>query len=117
MAKNTGKAGEDYVAQWLTKHGYRLTARNYHTRYGEIDMIAEDGKYIVFVEVKTRRGGSLVSPLEAVTPQKQQKILRTAQLYLAQNPSPYQPRFDVAGVLTVGGKPVSLTYYENAFGA
>lgn len=117
MTESTGKAGEDYAAQWLVEHGYRLAARNYHTRYGEIDIIAEDGKYIVFVEVKTRRSGSIVSPLEAVTPQKQQKLLLTAQLYLAQNPSPLQPRFDVAGITTAGGKPLRLDYYENAFGA
>lgn len=117
MSGGTGKLGEDYTVQWLANRGYRIIARNFHSRYGETDIIAEDGKYIVFVEVKTRRSGSQVAPVEAVTPQKQQKLLLTAQVYLLQHPSPLQPRFDVAAVTTVGGKPLGVEYYENAFGA
>lgn len=117
MSGGTGRLGEDYTAQWLISRGYRITAKNFHSRYGEIDIIAEDEKYIVFVEVKTRCSGGLVTPLEAVTPQKQRKILLTAQAYLAQHSSPLQPRFDVAAVTTVGGKPLGMKYYENAFGA
>ena len=51
MPQNTGKAGEDYAAQWLKSHGYQVVARNFHSRYGEIDIIAEGAQYIVFVSV------------------------------------------------------------------
>lgn len=117
MSQNTGRAGEDYAAEWLEKHGYRIVERNYHSRFGEIDIIAEDSQYIVFVEVKTRAQGSIVSPAEAVTRSKQKKILLTAQLYLQKSPSPLQPRFDVAAVTTLYGEPLGLQYFANAFGS
>ena len=69
MVQNTGRTGEEYTAQWLREQGFSIIAQNYHSRYGEIDIIAEDGEYIVFTEVKVRRRGSMVSPLEAVTAQ------------------------------------------------
>lgn len=116
MARNTGGAGEDYAAEWLLNQGYRIVARNYHSRYGEIDIIAESGQYIMFVEVKTRERGSLVSPAEAVTRSKQSKILRTAEVFLSKSPSALQPRFDLAAVTTVHGEPWGLQYFANAFG-
>lgn len=115
MAQNTGRAGEDYAAEWLKNHGYHIVARNYHSRYGEIDIIAEDSQYIVFVEVKTRADGSMVPPAEAVTRSKQKKILLTAQIYLQKNHSTLQPRFDVAAVTTVHSEPLGLQYFANAF--
>lgn len=116
MAQNTGCAGEDYAAEWLIEHGYRIVDRNYHSRFGEIDIIAENSQYIVFVEVKTREDGSMVSPVESVTRNKQRKILLTAQLFLQKSPSALQPRFDVAAVTTVYGEPLGLKYFDNAFG-
>ena len=106
---SAGRAGEDYAAQKLTEQGYAIVARNYHSRYGEIDIIAENG------EVKARKAGSLSSPLEAVTPQKQRRLILTAQAYLAACPSEKQPRFDVAAVTLEGEQPVGWEYVENAF--
>jgi len=116
MAQNTGRSGEDYAAEWLTKHGYHIIARNYHSRFGEIDIIAEDSQYIIFVEVKTREDGAMVSPAEAVTRSKQKKILLTAQLYLQKSQPPLQPRFDLAAVTTLHGEPLGLRYFSNIFG-
>ena len=73
-------------------------ARNYHSRYGEIDIIAADSEYIAFIEVKTRKKGSLYIPAEAVTFSKQKKLILTAQEYLLEHPSRLQPRFDVCEV-------------------
>ena len=112
---SAGRAGEDYAAQKLTEQGYAIVARNYHSRYGEIDIIAENGEYLVFVEVKARKAGSLSSPLESVTPQKQRRLILTAQAYLAAFPSEKQPRFDVAAVTLEGEQPVGWEYVENAF--
>lgn len=116
MVQNTGRTGEEYTAQWLREQGFSIIAQNYHSRYGEIDIIAEDGEYIVFTEVKVRRRGSMVSPLEAVTAQKQKKILLTAQAYLVKSQYALQPRFDVAAITLLPDGQLELQYYPNAFG-
>ncbi len=116
MALDSGRAGEDYASEWLKEHGYRILERNYHSRFGEIDIIAEDSQYIVFVEVKTRKEGSMVSPVEAVTKSKQKKLILTAQMFLMKRPSALQPRFDIAAVTTLHGELMGLQYFTNAFG-
>ena len=115
-AQTIGRAGEDYAAEWLICHGYTIVARNYHSRFGEIDIVATNASYIVFVEVKTREQGAVVPPLEAVTKAKQRKLLLTAQQFLAESKTPLQPRFDVAAVTLLHGAPMGLQYFENAFG-
>ena len=113
-----GKAGEDFAASYLEKKGYEVVGRNYHSRYGEIDLVCVKGPYLVFVEVKERKRGSLVTPLEAVTRAKREKLLFTAQQYLQrENPPPFlQPRFDVAAVTEEAGGSFTMLYLENAFG-
>ena len=93
-----GLAGEVLAARFLREKGYVILSSNYHSRFGEIDIIANDGIYIVFVEVKARSENSIMLPREAVTGEKQRKILRTASLYLKAYPSNLQPRFDVVEV-------------------
>ncbi len=117
MDNRSGKIGEAYVRRLLQEKGYRILESNFHSRYGEIDIIAEDGKYVVFVEVKTRAPGSLVRPLESVTASKRKKIIRTALCYLSAHPTRLQPRFDTAGLTTDrAGKTVqSVEYIENSF--
>lgn len=115
--RQQGALGEQAVAAYLTAKGYRILRRNYCIRGGEIDIIAENGEYIAFVEVKARRPGSMVSGFEAVTPVKQKRLLRTAQAYLYQYPSGLQPRFDIAAVTLRGGQVLDLDYLENAFDA
>ena len=86
MKNQSGKAGEEHIARWLESQGYEILARNFHSRYGEIDIVAQRPPYIAFVEVKARVENSLVSPFEAITPRKQRKIIATAQEYLRQHP-------------------------------
>lgn len=110
-----GRAGEDYTADLLATEGFRIVSRNFHSRFGEIDIIAENGQYIIFVEVKTRREGSISSPLEAVTSAKRRKIVRTAQAYLLENPSGLQPRFDVCAVIRKRDGRMEADYLPDAF--
>ncbi len=114
-----GAAGEVLAARYLRDHGYDILCANYRTRFGEVDIIAETDTYIVFVEVKARAQDALYTPREAVTAEKQRRIIKTALLFLAQNPTAKQPRFDVIEVVTVAGqpmKPVSIEHLENAYG-
>ena len=111
---NSGAFGEEWVARYLQKKGWEILERNYHSRYGEIDMIAVDGPYIVFVEVKTRSADSIAGPLEAVTPGKRKRLRRTALDYLQAHELNLQPRFDVAAVVVGQGEP-SVEYLVDAF--
>ncbi len=112
-----GNSGEAFVAEYLKKKGYIISARNYHSRYGEIDIIAENDDEILFVEVKTRKESSVVRPYEYVNTAKQRKIFITASIYLQHNGFGLRPRFDVAEVFTSDGGKMRLNYFENAFGA
>lgn len=113
-----GRWGEVQVAQWLRQHRYRLLASNWRCRFGEIDLIATDGKYICFTEVKLRKNADFAQAREFVNRSKQQRIRTTAQLYLAQHPTDLQPRFDVAEVYAPQGEQTlrpEIIYLENAF--
>jgi len=114
-----GYLGEKYTAELLIKKGYTIVAQNFRSRYGEIDIIAENDRYIVFVEVKTRAANYISRPAEAVTAQKQQKIIKTAQLYLLKSQTQLQPRFDVVEVITASKndfRVLETQHIENAFG-
>ena len=113
-----GRWGEVQVAQWLRQHHYRLLASNWRCRFGEIDLIATDGKYICFTEVKLRKNADFAQAREFVNRSKQQRIRTTAQLYLAQHPTDLQPRFDVAEVYAPQGEQTlrpEIIHLENAF--
>ncbi len=103
------------MAKLLRKKGFTVVEQNYRCRFGEIDIIAQNRQYIVFVEVKTRNSDSFFHPFEAVTPAKQRKILLTAGMYLEQHHISLQPRFDAAAVITENGKIVKTEYLENCF--
>ena len=77
------KKAENIACDFLKKKGYRILERNYRTRYGEIDIIARDGKEIVFVEVKS--GTSRVDPLERIDRRKVRSIERSARIFMIQN--------------------------------
>jgi putative endonuclease len=113
--QNLGKRGEDLAAGYLENRGYTILARNHHTPLGELDIIACDRRYLLFVEVKTRRSTAFGTPAEAVGAHKQRQILRAAQWYLASARYPgLQPRFDVISVLAGCGEPV-VAHIPNAF--
>ena len=115
MKGTTGILGEGYVAKFLKKRGYTILAKNYRTRFGEIDIVARDSKFVVFVEVKTRDRFGLSHPLEAITPSKQRKVTLAAESFLQCFSGELQPRFDVAAVYTQDGKIVDMDYIQNAF--
>lgn len=113
-----GVWGETRAAEYLQRKGYRLLQRNYHSRYGEIDLILEDADYLVFAEVKLRKNERYGTPGEAVTPKKQEKLRLTALSYLQEFPTEKQPRFDVIEILAPRGTetdPLPIRQIENAF--
>ena len=113
-----GQWGESRVAEYLRQRGYRLVASNWHSRFGEIDLIACNRRYLVFVEVKLRRSADYAQAREYVGTQKQHRLLSTALVYLAQHPTKLQPRFDVAEVYAPQGLQTAqpeIHYWENAF--
>ncbi len=118
MTNKTGKLGEDMASAFLIKKGYAIVERNYHSRWGEIDIIAEQAPYIVFAEVKTRRKNGRCSPEETVTIAKQQKIIRTALWYLSEHLEyeDFQVRFDVISLRTGKNDQVeSIQHFQDAF--
>lgn len=115
-ARTSGDKGEEKVCSYLKRHGYKITGRNYSCDFGEIDIIAANKEYILFVEVKSRGANTIDVPRAAVNRAKQQKIIKTAYCYLSENRIELQPRFDVAEVvLNEKGEPKQVNYFENAF--
>lgn len=113
-----GRWGEAQVADWLRTKGFQVIAAGYHCRFGEIDLIAENKKYICFVEVKLRRTDHFAQAREFVDYRKQERLRVTAEHYLAEHPCELQPRFDVAEVYAPQGistKNPQINYLENAF--
>lgn len=100
--KQIGARGEELATEYLVSEGYTITARNLHVSHDEIDIIAENEGYIVFAEVKTRAQTSQNKrygrPAAAVNYTKSQKLIRSAEEYLRENPTAKQPRIDVIEV-------------------
>ena len=113
-----GKWGEALVAENLRQKGWTIVDTNFRCRMGELDIVAEKGKYLAFVEVKLRKNAKFGAACEAVTWSKQRKLRAAAQYYLLRHPTSLQPRFDVAEVYAPQGvyteKP-DIYYIENAF--
>lgn len=107
-----GKYGEQVAGDFLISKGYEIIQFNYHSRYGEIDIIVTDNKYIVFVEVKARSSSSIDVPSAFVTPSKQSKIIKTAIDYMTKYNKNLQPRFDVIEVFISSKK---IRHIKNAF--
>ena len=102
--KTLGDQGEAYAADYLRQNGYRILTRNYRTKVGEIDLIADDHGTLVFIEVKTRRSVRFGTPAEAVNYKKKQKIIQAAYWYLhAQHRENDVCRFDVLEIYAAGG--------------
>lgn len=113
-----GRWGESVAAEHLRKKHYTLVAANYRCRMGEIDLIAENCKYIVFVEVKLRKNANFAQAMEYVDRHKQERLKKAAALYLAQNETEKQPRFDVIEVYAPDGtetKRPKIHHLEDAF--
>ncbi|WP_283675564.1 YraN family protein [Butyricicoccus sp. Marseille-Q5471] len=113
-----GEWGEQMAQRYLQQQGYQVVECNFRTRFGEIDIIARKGKYIVFAEVKTRRNDRFAAAREYVTAAKQQRVATAAEQWLQQHPTALQPRFDVIEVYGEEGDavPRCVNLLENAFG-
>lgn len=119
--KEIGRIGEELVANYLQHKGYIIVKQNFYSKFGEIDIVAENKDEILFVEVKTRKEGSLMAPADVVDKNKQIKITKTATTLLRKLHFTGKYRFDVAEVeykIEDSGKYVfSLNYIKNAFKA
>ena len=106
------------AAAYLQKKKYKLLASGYRCRFGEIDLIVADKTYLVFVEVKLRKNSKFADAMEFVDQRKQNRIRTTAEVYLSQNPTELQPRFDVIEIYAPEGtdtrKP-EIHHIEEAF--
>jgi len=112
------RRGEDAAAAFLERVGMMIEDRNWRTPSGEIDIVARDGDTLVFVEVKTRRSERAGTAEDAVSPAKQQRIVRIARAYLAAHPeAPEALRFDVVALRVLGADRALLRHYRDAFGA
>ncbi|MGH2641156.1 MAG: YraN family protein [Actinomycetota bacterium] len=110
-----GARGEDAAADAYRRRGYRIVARNWSCRIGELDLVAERRGVLVFCEVKSRRGGAVGAGYEAVTWRKQTKLRSLAEAFLqATGSRPHAIRFDVASV-AVRGERSAVEVFEDAF--
>ncbi|MBF0384916.1 MAG: YraN family protein [Candidatus Omnitrophica bacterium] len=95
LSKKTGNFGEEIAATFLKEHGYKIIARNYRNRFGEIDIIAREKGILCFVEVKTRRNSAFGSPFEAIGEFKKKRMITSTKLYLEEiKMNDVQVRFD-----------------------
>lgn len=113
-----GLWGEEQAAHFLERAGYRILDRRFRCREGELDLVASQGCYLCFVEVKLRKNDRMAQAREFVTWSKQKKLRTAALHYLAGHPSKLQPRFDVVEVYAPQGEqtrePV-IRHWPNAF--
>ncbi len=113
--RDLGAFGERVAAAHLEAKGYRIRARNFRCREGEIDIVAEDGDCLVFVEVRTRRGDAFGTPAESVTAAKERRLLTVARAYLQEHPDvPANQRIDVVGVELSRGRLQAVQHIEGA---
>lgn len=112
----TGKTGELEGVSYLKKMRYKIIQINYRTPFGEIDCIAKQGKSLVFIEIKTRRGEGFGFPEEAVTREKRRHLIRSAQYYLkAKRALDCRARFDVLAVIMGESGELVFRLIQNAF--
>lgn len=113
-----GEKGECLAAEYLTEHGYEVVARNFRTRFGELDIIAQKDGVLALVEVKLRRNARYGAACEAVDLAKQRRLIFAAEEWLSTHPTALQPRFDVIEVYLPDGADTPLIHHlENAFDA
>jgi putative endonuclease len=110
-----GDRGENMAARYLRNQGYKIILRNFRCELGEIDIIARQGKTLIFVEVKTRAYDD-PTPEEQVNVVKQQQVISAAKFYLSRYGKPQPPaRFDVVAIIWPSGQPPIIRHTEHAF--
>ena len=118
MANLLGPWGEEKAAEFLRRKGYALVTSNYRCKFGEIDLIVKNRRYLVFVEVKLRKNAAFALAREFVDYRKQQRLRTTASMYLSRYPTSLQPRFDVIEIYAPKGtetKKLIINHLEDAF--
>lgn len=120
MGRNNlvGAWGEAVAAEYLRKKRYQIMAAGYRCRFGEIDLIVKDRTYLVFVEVKLRKNSRFAEAFEYVDRRKQDRLRITASIYLSENPTNLQPRFDVIEIYAPEGSQTHkprINHLEDAF--
>lgn len=113
-----GAWGEALAAQYLRKKHYTILASGYRSRFGEIDLIAQNRKTLVFVEVKLRKSPDFARAREYVDHRKQEKLRKTASMYLSQNPTELPARFDIIEIYAPEGTATRhpiINHLEEAF--
>jgi putative endonuclease len=110
----SGYKAEKIASDYLTKKGLRLIAKNFTTRLGEIDLIMEDNKNLIFIEVRQRKKSAIVKSQESVNFYKRKKIYRTAMIFLQKYPSLKPCRIDVIAIDTFGNQH-EINWIKDAF--
>ncbi|MBE6927759.1 MAG: YraN family protein [Ruminococcaceae bacterium] len=111
-----GRWGEELAARYLRRRFYRIVETNYRCRMGEIDLIAENRRFLVFVEVKLRKNANFAEAMEFVDVHKQNRLRKTAMLYLSQHETEKQCRFDVIEIYAPDDeKKPRIRHLEDAF--
>ena len=114
-SKRRGDLGEDAAARYLESRGFKVLERNWRFRQWELDLVCRDGDTVVFVEVKTRRAGSMATPADALNRKKRERLVKAASQYLTRHDLWDAPcRFDLAGVVDTGIS-MDVEHFENAF--
>jgi len=117
-AGGLGREGEKRAAESLKSRGYRIIARNFRRKFGELDLVAEDGEELVFVEVKTRSSISFAHPLESITPAKKKRLILAAAAFIQENGlEDKNCRFDAVAVYPGGEGDWRVEVVKNAFEA
>lgn len=109
-----GAIGEQAAVEYLRQHGFMIVERNYRVDRSEVDIIASRGGELHFVEVKSRKAGSMTTPEEAINARKLRAMRRAASAYIAMHRSPLEPCFSLIAIEVVGESVVSLRFIENA---
>jgi len=114
--RETGDRAEALARQFLQAQGYRVVTNNYHCRYGEVDIIAEDGETLVFVEVRSKRGTAFGSAAESITTTKQHRLRLTVETYLSKLEK-LPPDWRIDAVLVSGtGASINIEQIKHAVG-
>ncbi len=113
--KHIGDWGEQVAAQYLQKHHFEIIAKNYRTRYGEIDLIVRRGDAVIFVEVKTRHENTAAQGAYAVTARKLKKIWRAGQTFLQKSNSHLAPQIDVIEVWPTPSSTARIRHYRAVY--
>jgi putative endonuclease len=115
VSKSLGKWGEETAAEYLTSCGFQVLELNARTSYGELDIVARQGEEILFAEVNTRRTTTFGLPEDAISRDKQQHLIQSAEAYMQSHPEYGDNwRIDVIAILRRPGLPPELLHFENA---